>query len=68
MAVKMIREAILETIDAEMARDESLIMLGEDIVGGMGAPGGPEAIGGIWGTSTGLYAKYGPDRVIDTPV
>ncbi|RVT43281.1 alpha-ketoacid dehydrogenase subunit beta [Sphingobium algorifonticola] len=68
MAIKMIREAILETIDAEMARDESVIMLGEDIVGGNGAPGGPEAIGGIWSTSTGLWAKYGPDRVIDTPI
>src|SRR6202008_230860 len=68
MATKMIREAILETIDAEMARDPNVIMLGEDIVGGNGAPGGPEAIGGIWSTSTGLWAKYGPDRVIDTPI
>ncbi len=68
MAIKMIREAILETIDAEMARDENVIMLGEDIVGGNGSPGGPEAIGGIWSTSTGLWAKYGPDRVIDTPI
>ncbi|AUW58934.1 alpha-ketoacid dehydrogenase subunit beta [Sphingobium sp. SCG-1] len=68
MAIKMIREAILETIDAEMARDENVIMLGEDIVGGNGAPGGPEAIGGIWSTSTGLWAKYGGERVIDTPI
>ncbi len=68
MATKMIREAIVETIDAEMARDDSVIMLGEDIVGGMGSAGGPEAIGGIWSTSTGLYAKYGADRVIDTPI
>lgn len=65
---KMYREAVLETIDAEMARDPRLIMLGEDIVGGNGAAGGPEAIGGIWGTSTGLWAKYGADRVIDTPI
>lgn len=68
MASKMIRDVIRDTIDAEMARDDSLIMLGEDIVGGNGAPGGPEAIGGIWGTSGGLWAKYGPDRVIDTPI
>ena len=54
MATKMIREAIVETIDAEMARDASVIMLGADIVGGMGSAGGPEAIGGIWSTSTGL--------------
>lgn len=68
MATKMIRDVIRDTIDAEMARDDSLIMLGEDIVGGNGAAGGPEAIGGIWGTSGGLWAKYGPDRVIDTPI
>lgn len=68
MAVKMIRDVIRDTIDEEMARDDSVIMLGEDIVGGNGSAGGPEAIGGIWGTSGGLWAKYGPDRVIDTPI
>lgn len=68
MATKMIREVIVETIDAEMARDPNVIMLGEDIVGGMGSAGGPEAIGGIWSTSTGLWGKYGSDRVIDTPI
>lgn len=68
MAIKMIRDVIRDTIDAEMERDDSVIMLGEDIVGGNGAPGGPEAIGGIWGTSGGLWAKYGADRVIDTPI
>ncbi|GAB4144797.1 MAG: alpha-ketoacid dehydrogenase subunit beta [Sphingomonadales bacterium] len=68
MAEMMLREAILQTIDDEMARDDNLIMLGEDIVGGMGSAGGPEAIGGIWGTSTGLFDKYGADRVIDTPI
>jgi pyruvate dehydrogenase E1 component beta subunit len=68
MAMKMIRDVIRDTIDEEMARDDNVIMLGEDIVGGMGSPGGPEAIGGIWGTSGGLWAKYGSDRVIDTPI
>jgi len=68
MATKMIRDVIVETIDAEMGRDPDVIMLGEDIVGGNGSAGGPEAIGGIWGTSGGLWAKYGPDRVIDTPI
>ena len=65
MAIKMIRDVIRDTIDEEMARDDSLIMLGEDIVGGNGSAGGPEAIGGIWGTSGGLWAKYGADRVIE---
>lgn len=68
MAKMMIREAIAQTIYNEMERDENVVVLGEDIVGGMGTPGGPEATGGIWGTSPGLYTKFGGDRVIDTPI
>ena len=68
MAQMMLRDVIVETIKNEMARDPSVIMLGEDIVGGMGTAGGPEAIGGIWSTSTGLYGQFGGDRVIDTPI
>lgn len=68
MAVMTIREAINRTLHEEMARDDSVIVLGEDIVGGMGTAGGPEAIGGIWGTTGGLYDRFGPDRVIDTPI
>nr|WP_209023265.1 alpha-ketoacid dehydrogenase subunit beta [Sphingomonas jejuensis] len=63
-----IREAITRTLAAEMERDESIIVLGEDVVGGAGTAGGQEAIGGIWGTTPGLFAKFGPDRVIDTPI
>jgi pyruvate dehydrogenase E1 component beta subunit len=62
------REAIATTIHAEMERDSNVLILGEDIVGGMGTAGGPEAIGGIWGLTGGLYAKFGPNRVIDTPI
>jgi acetoin:2,6-dichlorophenolindophenol oxidoreductase subunit beta len=68
MAVMNIREAIASTIHAEMERDSNVLILGEDIVGGMGTAGGPEAIGGIWGLTGGLYAKFGPNRVIDTPI
>lgn len=68
MAVMNIREAISSTIHAEMERDSNVLILGEDIVGGMGTAGGPEAIGGIWGLTGGLYAKFGPNRVIDTPI
>lgn len=68
MAVMSIRDAINRTIFEEMERDENVIALGEDIVGGMGTEGGAEAIGGIWGTTGGLYAKFGPGRVIDTPI
>src|SRR3546814_19788049 len=63
-----IREAINHTLHAEMERDPSIIVLGEDVVGGAGTAGGQEAIGGIWGTTGGLYAKFGAARVIDTPI
>ncbi len=68
MAVMNIREAINLTLHEEMARDPSIIVLGEDVVGGAGTAGGQEAIGGIWGTTGGLYDKFGADRVIDTPI
>lgn len=68
MAKKMYRTAIVETLAAEMERDPNVVLLGEDIVGGMGTPGGPEAIGGIWKTTEGLFAKFGAERVIDTPI
>jgi pyruvate/2-oxoglutarate/acetoin dehydrogenase E1 component len=68
MAVMTIREAISTTLHREMERDSNVIILGEDIVGGSGTAGGTEAIGGIWGLTGGLYAKFGPDRVIDTPI
>lgn len=68
MATMLYRDAVLRTLHAEMERDPSVVVLGEDLVGGMGTAGGPEAIGGIWGTSTGLFDKFGQDRVIDTPI
>ena len=68
MAVMNIREAINLTLHEEMARDPSIIVLGEDVVGGAGTAGGQEAIGGIWGTTGGLYDKFGAERVIDTPI
>ncbi len=68
MATMMYREAVVSTIAEEMERDDSVVVLGEDVVGGMGTAGGPEAIGGIWSTSTGLYGQFGAHRVIDTPI
>ncbi|GAA4810014.1 alpha-ketoacid dehydrogenase subunit beta [Sphingosinicella ginsenosidimutans] len=68
MAVMQLREAINLTLHQEMERDPNVIVLGEDLVGGMGTAGGPEAIGGIWKTSVGLYDKFGAGRVIDTPI
>ncbi|GGK94822.1 2-oxoisovalerate dehydrogenase E1 [Salinibacterium xinjiangense] len=58
---KSIAEAIRETLDAELALDPTLILLGEDV----GVPGG---FGGAFGVYQGLAEKYGRDRVIDTPI
>ncbi|OSI16428.1 alpha-ketoacid dehydrogenase subunit beta [Neisseria dumasiana] len=61
------KSAINEAIDQEMSRDPTVIMMGEDIVGGAGASGERDAWGGVLGLSKGLYAKHG-DRLIDTPL
>jgi len=68
MARKLsMKMAINEAIDQEMTRDPSVIMLGEDIVGGAGADGEKDAWGGVLGVTKGLYAKHG-DRLLDTPL
>ncbi|MEM9330771.1 MAG: dehydrogenase E1 component subunit alpha/beta [Pseudomonadota bacterium] len=52
------REAITEAFSQEMDRDENVIVIGEDV--------GPT--GGIFGLTTGLYDKFGAERVRDTPI
>lgn len=51
-------DAIREGLREEMARDEQVFVLGEDI---------GEA-GGVFGVTRGLLAQFGPDRVLDTPI
>ena len=58
MAVMMYWEAIRRAHDEEMARDPLVICMGEDI----------GVVGGTYKATQGLYDKYGPDRVIDTPI
>ena len=62
-----IKQAVNEAIDQEMTRDPSVIMMGEDIVGGAGGTGEIDAWGGVLGVTKGLYAKHG-DRLLDTPL
>jgi pyruvate dehydrogenase E1 component beta subunit len=50
--------AICEALDEEMARDENVILLGEDV----------GILGGNFKTSVGLRDKYGEWRVKDTPI
>lgn len=59
--------AVNEAIDQEMARDPTVIKMGEDIVGGAGTEGELDAWGGVLGVTKGLHAKHG-DRLLDTPL
>jgi 2-oxoisovalerate dehydrogenase E1 component beta subunit len=58
MAEKTLIEAIKEALDEEMARDERVMILGEDV----------GLRGGVFRVTEGLMAKYGEERVIDTPL
>lgn len=53
-----VREAINQAIDEEMARDEKVFIIGEEVAQYQGA----------YKVSKGLYQKYGSRRVIDTPI
>jgi acetoin:2,6-dichlorophenolindophenol oxidoreductase subunit beta len=66
MAKKSYRQAINEALRQEMERDERVIIMGEDIAGGMGTEGDQDAWGGPMGVTKGLKPLFGPDRVLDT--
>jgi pyruvate dehydrogenase E1 component beta subunit len=52
------RAAVLEALVGEMRLDDSVIMLGEDI----------GTAGGVFKQTEGLFAEFGAERVIDTPI
>ena len=58
MATVSIREALNQAMDEEMARDERVFLMGEEVANYNGA----------YKVSQGLLQKYGPRRVIDTPI
>jgi 2-oxoisovalerate dehydrogenase E1 component len=51
-------EAIREALGEEMERDPTVFILGEDVA----------ALGGAFGVTRGLLDRFGPARVIDTPI
>jgi 2-oxoisovalerate dehydrogenase E1 component beta subunit len=51
-------DAITEALGQEMARDERVFLLGEDIA----------VSGGVFKATAGLWEKFGDDRVMDTPL
>jgi pyruvate dehydrogenase E1 component beta subunit len=68
MPRKSFRQAISEAMRLEMRRDDSVVAMGEDIVGGTGASGEYDAWGGPFGTTKGFVAEFGAERVLDTPI
>jgi pyruvate/2-oxoglutarate/acetoin dehydrogenase E1 component len=52
------RAAVRDALDEELARDENVILFGEDIA----------VAGGVFVTTPGLAEKYGDARVFDTPI
>jgi pyruvate/2-oxoglutarate/acetoin dehydrogenase E1 component len=61
------QQAINEALAHEMERDETVVVMGEDIAGGMETAGEDDAWGGVLGVTKGLYGRF-PGRVIDTPI
>jgi pyruvate dehydrogenase E1 component beta subunit len=52
------RDAIKEAMDEELARDERVYLMGEEVA----------EYNGAYKASRGLLDKYGPKRIIDTPI
>lgn len=53
-----IAKAMAEALSQEMARDEDVLVMGEDIA----------KLGGVFGNTAGLLDQFGPERVRDTPI
>ena len=68
MARKSFRQAINEALRLELARDDSVVVMGEDVCGGTGGSGERDAWGGPFGVTKGLLGEFGPERIIDTPI
>ncbi|MBE0424016.1 MAG: alpha-ketoacid dehydrogenase subunit beta [Lutibacter sp.] len=51
-------KAMIQALEQEMNRDDSIFVMGEDV----------GKYGGIFGSTTGLFDKFGGERVMDTPI
>ena len=58
MMQKTVIESIRQTLCDEMARDDRILILGEDV----------GVAGGVFRATEGLYERFGADRVIDAPI
>ena len=51
-------EAVNDALHVELARDDSVMVLGEDV----------GRLGGVFRATAGLRDRFGPDRCVDTPL
>jgi pyruvate dehydrogenase E1 component beta subunit len=51
-------EAVRDGLETEMARDDRVLVLGEDV----------GRAGGVFRATEGLFEAFGPERVVDTPL
>jgi pyruvate dehydrogenase E1 component beta subunit len=58
MAIITYRQALNDTLSEELARDPNVVLMGEEI----------GKFEGSYKVTAGLLAKYGPKRVVDTPI
>ena len=55
---RLLVEAVNDALHAELARDGSVMVLGEDV----------GQLGGVFRATAGLRDRFGPDRCVDTPL
>ncbi len=58
MSATTYKQAITRAMGDALAADEDVFLIGEDV----------GAAGGAFKTSDGLFARFGPERVLDTPI
>jgi pyruvate dehydrogenase E1 component beta subunit len=58
MSSKTLVEAVNEALHGEMERDETVMVMGEDV----------GRAGGVFRATAGLLDRFGPDRCVDTPL
>ena len=58
MAEQFLVEAVNDALHVEMERDETVMVLGEDV----------GRAGGVFRATAGLRDRFGPDRCVDTPL
>lgn len=58
MAILTYRDALRKALDDAMAEDSSIVVIGEEV----------GRYGGAYGVTKDLISKYGPERLIDTPI